>query len=38
MYALPGVSTPVAVATGLGQAIARDLSTAGVDGCLLVAT
>ena len=38
MYALPGVSTPVAVATGLGQGIARDLEEAGVDGCLLVAT
>ncbi len=38
IYALPGVSTPVAVATGLGESIARDLSTAGVDGCILVAT
>lgn len=38
MYALPGVSTPVAVATGLGRDIARDLAQSGVDGCLLVAT
>ena len=38
MYALPGVSTPVAVATGLGRDIARDLAESGVDGCLLVAT
>ena len=38
MYALPGVSTPVAVATGLGRDIARDLVESGVDGCLLVAT
>jgi len=38
IYALPGVSTPVAVATRLGEGIARDLSAAGVDGCLLVAT
>jgi betaine reductase len=38
IYALPGVSTPVAVATRLGQDIGRDLSAAGVDGCLLVAT
>lgn len=38
IYALPGVSTPVAVATGLGRSIAEDLASAQVDGCLLVAT
>jgi glycine reductase len=38
IYALPGVSTPVAMATRLGESIAADLSAAGVDGCLLVAT
>ena len=38
MYALPGVSTPVAVATRLGRDIATDLADSGVDGCLLVAT
>jgi glycine reductase len=38
MYALPGVSTPVASATALGQSIGRDLREANVDGCLLVAT
>jgi glycine reductase complex component B subunit gamma len=38
IYALPGVSTPVAVARELGRAIAQDLKHAGVDGALLVAT
>lgn len=38
IYALPGVSTPVAVARALGRAIAQDLKQAGVDGALLVAT
>jgi glycine reductase complex component B subunit gamma len=38
IYALPGVSTPVAVATALGRSIAEDLRLAQVDGCLLVAT
>jgi len=38
IYALPGVSTPVAVATRMGRAIAEDLHAGGVDGALLVAT
>jgi glycine reductase complex component B subunit gamma len=38
IYALPGVSTPVASARELGRAIAEDLKHAGVDGALLVAT
>jgi betaine reductase len=38
IYALPGVSTPVATARELGRAIAEDLKQAGVDGALLVAT
>ena len=38
IYALPGVSTPVATARELGRAIAEDLEQAGVDGALLVAT
>ena len=38
MYALPGVSTPVAVARELGRAIADDLRAAHVHGALLVAT
>jgi glycine reductase complex component B subunit gamma len=38
IYALPGVSTPVASARELGRAIAEDLKQAGVDGALLVAT
>jgi glycine reductase len=38
MYALPGVSTPVASARQLGRAIAQDLREARVDGVLLVAT
>ncbi len=38
IYALPGVSTPVAVARALGSSIAADLAGARVDGVLLVAT
>ena len=38
IYALPGVSTPVAVGRALGQSIAQDLVQGRVDGCLLVAT
>jgi len=38
MYALPGVSTPVAMARQLGCAIAEDLKAGGVEGVLLVAT
>ena len=38
IYALPGVSTPVAVSREMGRSIARDLHEAHVDGCLLVAT
>jgi glycine reductase complex component B subunit gamma len=38
IYALPGVSTPVAVSREMGRSIARDLHDAHVDGCLLVAT
>ena len=38
IYALPGVSTPVAVSAGHGRSIAADLKAAGVDGALLVAT
>ena len=38
MYALPGVSTPVAMARELGRSIAEDLREARVDGVLLVAT
>jgi len=38
IYALPGVSTPVAASRELGRAIALDLKRAGVDGALLVAT
>jgi betaine reductase len=38
IYALPGVSTPVATARALGRLIAEDLKQAGVDGALLVAT
>ena len=38
MYALPGVSTPVAVARQLGREIAEDLKAGGVEGVLLVAT
>jgi glycine reductase len=38
IYALPGVSTPVAVATRLGRDIAADLKAGGVAGVLLVAT
>jgi glycine reductase len=38
IYALPGVSTPVATARALGQSIAQDLKEGQVTGCLLVAT
>ena len=38
MYALPGVSTPVAMSRELGRSIADDLRAARVDGVLLVAT
>ncbi len=38
IYALPGVSTPVAMSRELGRSIAQDLANSGVDGCLLVAT
>lgn len=38
IYALPGVSTPVAASRELGRAIAVELKHAGVDGALLVAT
>lgn len=38
IYALPGVSTPVAMARQLGRSIAEDLRAARVDGVLLVAT
>jgi glycine reductase complex component B subunit gamma len=38
IYALPGVSTPVAQARCMGADIARELKEAKVDGCLLVAT
>jgi glycine reductase complex component B subunit gamma len=38
IYALPGVSTPVAQARRLGADIARELQEARVGGCLLVAT
>ncbi len=38
IYALPGVSTPVAQARRMGADIARELKEASVAGCLLVAT
>ena len=38
IYALPGVSTPVAVSAAHGRGIAADLKAGGVDGALLVAT
>ena len=38
IYALPGVSTPVAVSMGHGRSIAEDLKSGGVEGALLVAT
>lgn len=38
IYALPGVSTPVAMAARMGRSIAEDLQDGGVDGALLVAT
>ena len=37
IYALPGVSTPVAVSAGHGRSIAADLKAGGVEGALLVA-
>ena len=38
IYALPGVSTPVAVSAAHGRGIAADLKAGGVEGVLLVAT
>jgi len=38
IYALPGVSTPVAVSAAHGRSIAADLKAGGVEGALLVAT
>lgn len=38
IYALPGVSTPVAMSQGMGRSITKDLQDAQVAGCLLVAT
>jgi len=38
IYALPGVSTPVAASAAHGRSIAADLKASGVDGALLVAT
>ena len=38
IYALPGVSTPVAISQTMGRSIAKDLQDANVTGCLLVAT
>jgi glycine reductase len=38
IYALPGVSTPVAQARRLGEGVARELKEDGVQGCILVAT
>ncbi len=38
IYALPGVSTPVAMSQQMGQTIAKDLQDAQVTGCLLVST
>ena len=38
IYALPGVSTPVAMSRQLGSSIAQGLREGGVNGCLLVAT
>jgi glycine reductase len=38
IYALPGVSTPVAVSRRMGRDIAEELKAGGVNGCLLVAT
>ena len=38
VYALPGVSTPVAMSRDLGRSIAEDLANKEVAGCLLVAT
>jgi glycine reductase len=38
IYALPGVSTPVAISQQMGQSIAKDLQDGQVTGCLLVST
>jgi glycine reductase len=38
IYALPGVSTPVAMSRALGRSIAQELAASRVDGVLLVAT
>jgi len=38
IYALPGVSTPVAQARRLGEGVAKELKQDAVDGCILVAT
>jgi len=38
IYALPGVSTPVAQSRRMGADVARELEEARVSGCLLVAT
>ena len=38
IWAMPGVSTPVANAKRFGEDIARELKTEGVDGAILVAT
>jgi glycine reductase len=38
IYALPGVSTPVAMSTAFGRTIAEELTSDKVDGVLLVAT
>lgn len=38
IYALPGVSTPVAMSRRMGRDIAEDLKASGATGCLLVAT
>lgn len=38
IYALPGVSTPIAQARRMGADVARELKEGRVDGCLLVAT
>ncbi len=38
IYALPGVSTPVAASRRMGESIAQDLQEGQVNGCLLVAT
>jgi len=38
IYALPGVSTPVAQARRLGEGVAGELKEGGAQGCILVAT